>query len=133
MVGGQILTSPRGLRTRAVDVARMSMKTGPLRYGCIAGAILGQSSRQEYQASTITPGSARPLDRDTFARVRRRAHSASRPDRTALGKTLRHPARIDGAKHGHLLAAIPISIFGAKGDVARPARLVGQRKNEQKD
>src|SRR6267142_4750843 len=55
MVGGQILDLAGEGRfgdREPVDVARLQqMKTGALlRYGCIAGAILGQSSPQEYQA-----------------------------------------------------------------------------------
>src|SRR5207237_1194420 len=55
MVGGQMLDLAGEGRfgdREPVDVARLQqMKTGALlRFGCIAGAILGQSSRQEYQA-----------------------------------------------------------------------------------
>src|ERR1700753_2535190 len=55
MVGGQILDLAGGGRFGAhgpVDVARLQqMKTGALlRFACIAGALLGQSSSKEYQA-----------------------------------------------------------------------------------
>ncbi len=55
MVGGQMLDLAGEGRfgdREPVDVARLQqMKTGALlRYGCIAGAILGQSSEKEYQA-----------------------------------------------------------------------------------
>jgi farnesyl diphosphate synthase len=55
MVGGQILDLAGEGRfgdREPVDVARLQqMKTGALlRYGCIAGAILGQASQKEYQA-----------------------------------------------------------------------------------
>src|SRR6202040_2138796 len=55
MAGGQMLDLPGGGRVgdpEPVDVARLQqMKTGALlRYGCIAGAILGQSSQKQYQA-----------------------------------------------------------------------------------
>ena len=55
MVGGQMLDLAGEGRfgdREPVDVARLQqMKTGALlRYGCIAGAILGQSSPKEYQA-----------------------------------------------------------------------------------
>ena len=55
MVGGQILDLAGEGRfgdREPVDVARLQqMKTGALlRYGCIAGAILGQSTQKEYQA-----------------------------------------------------------------------------------
>src|ERR1700753_916888 len=55
MVGGQMLDLAGEGRfgdREPVDVARLpQMKTGALlRYGCIAGAILGQSSQKEYQA-----------------------------------------------------------------------------------
>src|SRR4029450_13464122 len=58
MVGGQILDLAGGGGVgggrggEPVDVARVQqMKTGALlRYGCIAGALLGQSTQKEYQA-----------------------------------------------------------------------------------
>src|SRR5260370_7317316 len=55
MVGGQMLDLAGEGRfgdREPVDVARLQqMKTGALlRYGCIAGAILGQSSQKQYQA-----------------------------------------------------------------------------------
>ncbi|MGY4449455.1 farnesyl diphosphate synthase [Bradyrhizobium sp. i1.3.1] len=55
MVGGQILDLAGEGRfggNEPIDVARIQqMKTGALlRYGCIAGAILGQASQKEYQA-----------------------------------------------------------------------------------
>ena len=55
MAGGQMLDLAGEGRfgdREPVDVARLQqMKTGALlRYGCIAGAILGQSSAKEYQA-----------------------------------------------------------------------------------
>ena len=55
MVGGQMLDLAGEGRfgdREPVDVARLQqMKTGALlRYGCIAGAILGQASQKEYQA-----------------------------------------------------------------------------------
>src|ERR1700742_3001986 len=55
MVGGQMLDLAGEGRfgdREPVDVARLQqMKTGALlRFGCIAGAILGQSSEKEYQA-----------------------------------------------------------------------------------
>ncbi len=55
MVGGQMLDLAGEGRfgdREPVDVARLQqMKTGALlRYGCIAGAILGQSTPQQYQA-----------------------------------------------------------------------------------
>ena len=55
MVGGQMLDLAGEGRfgdREPVDVARLQqMKTGALlRYGCIAGALLGQASQEEYQA-----------------------------------------------------------------------------------
>src|SRR4029077_12326029 len=55
MVGGQMLDlagEGRCGEREPVDVARLQqMKTGALlRFGCIAGAILGQASQKEYQA-----------------------------------------------------------------------------------
>jgi farnesyl diphosphate synthase len=124
-----------------VDVARLQqMKTGALlRYGCIAGAILGQSSPKQYQAL------------DDYGRALGEAFQIAddlldvEGDAAALGKQTGQDAAlgkttfvaqlgIDGAKQRvrDLLARADtaLSIFGAKGDVLRAAaRFVAERKN----
>jgi farnesyl diphosphate synthase len=144
MVGGQILDLAGEGRfgdREPVDVARLQqMKTGALlRYGCIAGAILGQASRQEYQAL------------DDYGRALGEAFQIAddlldvEGDAAALGKNTGQDAvlgkttfvtqlGIDGAKQRvqDLLgkADSALSIFGAKGDVLRAAaRFVADRKN----
>src|SRR6266550_4418234 len=124
-----------------VDVARLQqMKTGALlHYGCIAGAILGQSSPKEYQAL------------DDYGRALGEAFQIAddlldvEGDAAALGKMTGQDAAlgkttfvtqlgIEGAKQRvrDLLARADsaLSIFGAKGDVLRAgARFVAERKN----
>ena len=124
-----------------VDVARLQqMKTGALlRYGCIAGAILGQSSQKEYQAL------------DDYGRALGEAFQIAddlldvEGDAAALGKQTGQDAAlgkttfvtqlgIEGAKRRvrDLLARAnsALSIFGAKGEVLRAAaRFVAERKN----
>ncbi len=124
-----------------VDVARLQqMKTGALlRYGCIAGAILGQSSSKEYQAL------------DDYGRALGEAFQIAddlldvEGDAAALGKQTGQDAAlgkttfvtqlgIDGAKQRvrDLLARADsaLSIFGARGEVLRAAaRFVADRKN----
>ena len=144
MVGGQMLDLAGEGRfgdREPVDVARLQqMKTGALlRYGCIAGAILGQSSRKEYQAL------------DDYGRALGEAFQIAddlldvEGDAAALGKQTGQDAAlgkttfvtqlgIDGAKQRvrDLLARADsaLSIFGAKGDVLRAAaRFVAERKN----
>ena len=144
MAGGQMLDLAGegrfGDRT-PVDVARLQqMKTGALlRYGCIAGAILGQSSRQQYQAL------------DDYGRALGEAFQIAddlldvEGDTAALGKQTGQDAAsgkttfvtqlgIDGAKRRvrDLLARADaaLSMFGAKGEVLRAAaRFVAERKN----
>ena len=145
MVGGQMLDLAGEGRfgdREPVDVARLQqMKTGALlRFGCIAGAILGQSSPKEYQAL------------DDYGRALGEAFQIAddlldvEGDAAALGKQTGQDAAlgkttfvtqlgIDGAKQRvrDLLArADPaLSIFGARGDVLRAAaRFVAERKNE---
>src|SRR5258708_39886214 len=124
-----------------VYVARLQqMKTGALlRYGCIAGAILGQSTPKQYQAL------------DDYGRALGEAFQIAddlldvEGDAVALGKQTGQDAAlgkttfvtqlgIDGAKQRvrDLLARADsaLSIFGAKGDVLRAAsRFVAERKN----
>src|SRR6266478_2294562 len=144
MVGGQILDLAGEGRfgdREPVDVARLQqMKTGALlHYGCIAGAILGQSSPKEYQAL------------DDYGRALGEAFQIAddlldvEGDAAALGKQTGQDAAlgkttfvtqlgIDGAKKRvrDLLARADsaLSIFGAKGEVLRAAaRFVAERKN----
>ena len=144
MVGGQMLDLAGEGRfgdREAVDVARLQqMKTGALlRYGCIAGAILGQSSQKEYQAL------------DDYGRALGEAFQIAddlldvEGDAAALGKQTGQDAAlgkttfvtqlgVDGAKQRvrDLLARgdSALSIFGAKGDVLlAPSRFVAERKN----
>src|SRR2546430_452158 len=124
-----------------VDVARLQqMKTGALlHYGCIAGAILGQSSAKEHQAL------------DDYGRALGEAFQIAddlldvEGDAAALGKKTGQDAAlgkttfvtqlgVEGAKRrvGDLLARADsaLSIFGARGDVLRAAaRFVADRKN----
>ncbi|HXQ05878.1 MAG TPA: farnesyl diphosphate synthase [Bradyrhizobium sp.] len=144
MVGGQILDLAGEGRfgdREPVDVARLQqMKTGALlHYGCIAGAILGQSSPREYQAL------------DDYGRALGEAFQIAddlldvEGDAAALGKQTGQDAAlgkttfvtqlgIEGAKKRvrELLtrADSALSIFGAKGEVLRAAaRFVAERKN----
>jgi farnesyl diphosphate synthase len=144
MAGGQMLDLAGEGRfgdREPVDVARLQqMKTGALlRFGCIAGAILGQASQKQYQAL------------DDFGRALGEAFQIAddlldvEGDAAALGKQTGQDAAlgkttfvtqlgIDGAKQRvrDLLAGADkaLSIFGAKGDVLRAAaRFVAERKN----
>jgi farnesyl diphosphate synthase len=144
MVGGQMLDLAGEGRfgdREPVDVARLQqMKTGALlRYGCIAGAILGQSSEKEYQAL------------DDYGRALGEAFQIAddlldvEGDAAALGKQTGQDAAlgkttfvtqlgIAGAKQRvrDLLARADsaLSIFGARGEVLRAAaRFVAERKN----
>jgi farnesyl diphosphate synthase len=144
MVGGQMLDLAGEGRfgdREPVDVARLQqMKTGALlRYGCIAGAILGQSSPQEYRAL------------DDYGRALGEAFQIAddlldvEGDAAALGKQTGQDAAlgkttfvtqlgIDGAKRRvrDLLkrADSALSVFGARGEVLRAAaRFVAERKN----
>ncbi|MDP1881388.1 MAG: polyprenyl synthetase family protein, partial [Bradyrhizobium sp.] len=143
MVGGQMLDLAGEGRfgdREPVDVARLQqMKTGALlRYGCIAGAILGQSSPAQYQAL------------DDYGRALGEAFQIAddlldvEGDAAALGKQTGQDAAlgkttfvtqlgIDGAKQRvrDLLAKADsaLSLFGGKGDVLRAAaRFVAERK-----
>ena len=144
MAGGQMLDlagegrfGDRG----PVDVARVQqMKTGALlRFGCIAGAILGQASSAEYNAL------------DDFGRALGEAFQIAddlldvEGDAATLGKPAGADAElgkttfvtqlgVEGAKQRvrDLLARgdAALSIFGARADVLRAAaRFVAERKN----
>jgi farnesyl diphosphate synthase len=144
MAGGQMLDLAGEGRfgdREPVDVARVQqMKTGALlRYGCIAGAILGQSSQKQYQAL------------DDYGRALGEAFQIAddlldvEGDAAALGKQTGQDAAlgkttfvtqlgIEGARQRvrDLLARADtaLSIFGTKGDVLRAAaRFVAERKN----
>src|SRR5471032_457770 len=144
MAGGQMLDLAGEGRfgdREPVDVARLQqMKTGALlRYGCIAGAILGQSSPKEYQAL------------DDYGRALGEAFQIAddlldvEGDAAALGKQTGQDAAlgkttfviqlgIDGAKQRlrDLVARADaaLAMFGARGEVLRAAaRFVAERKN----
>ena len=144
MAGGQMLDLAGEGRfgdREPVDVARLQqMKTGALlRYGCIAGAILGQSSPKQYQAlddygralgeAFQIADDLLDVEGDTAALGKQTGQDA------ALGKTtFVTQLGIEGARQRvrELLARADtaLSIFGAKGDVLRAAaRFVAERKN----
>jgi farnesyl diphosphate synthase len=144
MVGGQILDLAGEGRfgdREPVDVARLQqMKTGALlRYGCIAGALLGQASPKEYQALDDygkALGEAFQIA-DDLLDVEGDAAALGKPAGAdaALGKTtFVTQLGVEGAKQRvrDLLARgdSALSIFGAKGDVLRAtSRFVAERKN----
>ena len=144
MAGGQMLDLAGEGRfgdREPVDVARLQqMKTGALlRFGCIAGAILGLCSTEEYLAL------------DDYGRVLGEAFQIAddlldvEGDAAALGKQTGQDAAlgkttfvtqlgIDGAKqrvHDLLARAdAALAIFGTRGEVLRAAaRFVAERKN----
>ena len=144
MVGGQMLDLAGEGRfgdREPVDVARVQqMKTGALlRYGCIAGAILGQSTPKEHQAL------------DDYGRALGEAFQIAddlldvEGDATALGKPSGQDAAmgkttfvsqlgIEGAKQRvrDLLARADsaVSIFGDRAAVLQAAaRFVAERKS----
>ncbi|WP_024516519.1 polyprenyl synthetase family protein [Bradyrhizobium sp. Tv2a-2] len=144
MAGGQMLDLAGEGRfgdREPVDVARVQqMKTGALlRFGCIAGAILGQASSAEYNAL------------DDFGRALGEAFQIAddlldvEGDAATLGKPAGADAElgkttfvtqlgIEGAKQRvrDLLARgdAALSIFGARADVLRAAaHFVAERKN----
>jgi farnesyl diphosphate synthase len=144
MVGGQILDLAGEGRfgdREPVDVARLQqMKTGALlRFGCIAGALLGQASPSEYQALDDygkALGEAFQIA-DDLLDVEGDAAALGKPAGAdaALGKTtFVTQLGIEGAKQRlrDLLARgdSALSIFGAKGDVLHAtSRFVAERKN----
>ncbi|MEK9283607.1 MULTISPECIES: polyprenyl synthetase family protein [unclassified Bradyrhizobium] len=144
MVGGQMLDLAGEGRfgdREPVDVARLQqMKTGALlRYGCIAGAILGQASEKEYQALDDyghALGEAFQIA-DDLLDVEGDAAALGKPSGqdAALGKTtFVTQLGIEGAKQRvrDLLARADtaVSIFGDRADVLRAAaHFVAERKN----
>ena len=144
MVGGQILDLAGEGRfgdREPPDVAKLQqMKTGALlKYGCIAGALLGQAPKEHYDAL------------DTYGHALGEAFQIAddlldvEGDAAALGKPAGQDAAagkttfvtllgIDGAKARvrDLLnqADAALAPFGAKGDVLRAAsRFVAERQN----
>jgi farnesyl diphosphate synthase len=144
MAGGQMLDLAGEGRfgdREPVDVARLQqMKTGALlRFGCIAGAILGQASQSEYKAL------------DDFGRALGEAFQIAddlldvESDAATLGKPAGADAElgkttfvtqlgIEGARRRvrDLLARgdAALSTFGSRGDVLRAAaHFVAERKN----
>lgn len=144
MVGGQMLDLAGEGRfgdREPVDVARLQqMKTGALlRYGCIAGALLGQASQKDYQALDAygrTLGEAFQIA-DDLLDVEGDAAALGKPAGAdaALGKTtFVTQLGIDGAKKRvrDLLAKADeaLSVFGTRGDVLRAAaHFVADRKS----
>ncbi len=144
MAGGQILDLAGEGRfgdREPVDVARLQqMKTGALlRFGCIAGAILGQASQKEYQALDDygkALGEAFQIA-DDLLDVEGDAAALGKPSGqdAALGKTtFVTQLGVDGARQRvrDLLARADaaLSIFGERGDVLRAAaHFVAERKN----
>jgi farnesyl diphosphate synthase len=144
MVGGQMLDLAGEGRfgdREPVDVARLQqMKTGALlRFGCIAGALLGQASQAEYHALDDygkALGEAFQIA-DDLLDVEGDAAALGKPAGAdaALGKTtFVTQLGIDGAKQRvrDLLARADkaLSIFGNRADVLRAAaRFVAERKS----
>jgi farnesyl diphosphate synthase len=144
MVGGQILDLAGEGRfgdREPVDVARLQqMKTGALlRFGCIAGALLGQASPAQYQALDDygkALGEAFQIA-DDLLDVEGDAAALGKPSGqdAALGKTtFVTQLGVEGAKQRvrDLLARADsaLSIFGDRGDVLRAtSRFVAERKN----
>ncbi|MGY0570381.1 polyprenyl synthetase family protein [Bradyrhizobium sp. RDM12] len=144
MVGGQILDLAGEGRfgdREPVDVARIQqMKTGALlRYGCIAGAVLGQATKAEYQALDDygrALGEAFQIA-DDLLDVEGDAAALGKPSGqdAALGKTtFVTQLGIEGAKQRvrDLLARADsaVSIFGDRAAVLQAAaRFVAERKN----
>jgi farnesyl diphosphate synthase len=144
MVGGQMLDLAGEGRfgdKEPVDVARVQqMKTGALlRYGVIAGALLGQATPKEYKALDDygrALGEAFQIA-DDLLDVEADAATLGKPAGAdaALNKTtFVTQLGVDGAKKrvADLIATADASlaIFGNKGDVLRAAaRFVAERKN----
>ncbi|WP_315735280.1 MULTISPECIES: farnesyl diphosphate synthase [unclassified Bradyrhizobium] len=144
MAGGQILDLAGEGRfgdRDPVDVARVQqMKTGALlRFGCIAGALLGQASAAEYQALDDygrALGEAFQIA-DDLLDVEGDAATLGKPAGAdaELGKTtFVTQLGVEGARQRvrDLLARgdAALSIFGAKGDVLRAAaHFVAERKS----
>ena len=144
MAGGQIMDLAGEGRfgdKEPADVARLQqMKTGALlRFGCIAGAMLGQSSQAQYQALDDygrALGEAFQIA-DDLLDLEGDAATLGKPagQDEAMGKTTFVTLLgVDGAKQrlNNLVAQADsaLSVFGARADVLRAtARFVAERKN----
>jgi farnesyl diphosphate synthase len=144
MAGGQMLDlegEGRYGKAGPVDVAKLQqMKTGALlRYGCIAGGLLGEAPRDQQAAL------------DTYGRALGEAFQIAddlldvEGDAAALGKQTGQDAALgkttfvtllglDGAKQRlrHLLdqADAALAVFGSKADILRAtARFIAERKS----
>lgn len=144
MVGGQIMDLAGEGRfgdREPPDVAKLQqMKTGALlKYGCIAGAILGNASKEQYAALDAYGhafGEAFQIA-DDLLDVEGDAAALGKPagqDAAAGKTTFVTQLGVDGAKARlrDLLkqADSALTPFGAKGDVLRAAaRFVAERQN----
>lgn len=144
MAGGQIMDlggEGRFGDKEPPDVAKLQqMKTGALlKYGCIAGALLGQASKEQYAALDAYGhafGEAFQIA-DDLLDVEGDAAALGKPagqDAAAGKTTFVTLLGVDGAKKRlqHLLkqADAALAPFGAKGDVLRAAaRFVAERQN----
>ncbi len=144
MVGGQLLDLAGEGRfggREPVDVARLQqMKTGALlRFGCVAGALLGRAAQKDYQALDAygrALGEAFQIA-DDLLDVEGDAAALGKPAGAdaALGKTtFVTQLGIDGARKRvrDLLtkADEALSVFGTRGDVLRAAaHFVADRKS----
>ncbi|MEH2511677.1 farnesyl diphosphate synthase [Nitrobacteraceae bacterium AZCC 1564] len=144
MVGGQIMDLAGEGRfgdREPPDVAKLQqMKTGALlKYGCIAGALLGQATKEQYDALDAYGhafGEAFQIA-DDLLDVEGDAAALGKPagqDAAAGKTTFVTLLGIDGAKARlrDLLknADAALAPFGAKGDVLRAAsRFVAERQN----
>jgi farnesyl diphosphate synthase len=144
MVGGQIMDLAGEGRfgdREPPDVAKLQqMKTGALlKYGCIAGALLGQASKEQYKALDAYGhafGEAFQIA-DDLLDVEGDAAALGKPagqDAAAGKTTFVTLLGIDGAKSRlrDLLknADAALAPFGAKGDVLRAAsRFVAERQS----
>ena len=144
MAGGQIMDlggEGRFGDKEPPDVAKLQqMKTGALlKYGCIAGALLGQASKEQYAALDSYGhafGEAFQIA-DDLLDVEGDAAALGKPagqDAAAGKTTFVTLLGIDGAKKRlrDLLtqADSALAPFGAKGDVLRAAaRFVAERQN----
>jgi hypothetical protein len=121
-----------------VDVARLQqMKTGALlRYGRIAGAILGQSTPSEYQALDDYGLRWRGVSRSPTICSTSRAmprRSASRRRCRTLARPPSSPSSVSTVpSSASAISGAPIQRYrfsGRRGDTLRAAGFVAERKN----